>query len=411
MRRVAITGIGLITSIGNDVEQTWQGLLQGKSGIARITRFNADDYPSQIAAEVKEFQPKLLNAKEIRRYHPVMMLALEASQQALSNARLIPDHDLSECGVILGVAIGGASIIEESGRHIADGNFKKISPFALPMSLVNTVAGVVAEKFLLQGLNFVINSACASGAHAIGEAYKNIKHGYSDIVLTGGCESPLSPASNVAFSNMRAFNTSDNDNPAFASRPFHRSRAGFVIGEGAGILVLEELEHARKRGAEILGEIVGYGASADAHHISAPPEDGRGAQKAMLAALQEAGLTAQSIDYLNAHGTSTLLNDKTETYAIKQVFGEHAKNHMFVSSIKGHIGHCIGAAGAIETIVSLLALNQKTLPLTLNLNDPDEDCQTVNITDPNKVSQFNYALSNSFGFGGQNASIIIKGQS
>ncbi|MBD3238971.1 MAG: beta-ketoacyl-ACP synthase II [Chitinivibrionales bacterium] len=406
-RRVVITGMGAVTPIGNDVDTYWQSLLSGTSGIAGITAFDVTDYACRIAAEVKDFKcSDLVDPKEARRTDRVILFAITAAEQAAEQAGLQgSDIDPDRVGVIIGSGIGGIRTLEDEHTKLVQRGPGRVGPFLIPMMISDMSSGLVSIKLGLKGPNYSVVSACASGANAIGDAWLGIKAGIMDAAVAGGAEATISPISLAGFCSMKALSTR-NDTPEKASCPFDRKRDGFVMGEGAGIFVLEELEHARKRGATILGEVIGYGATGDAHHLSAPAPAGEGAIRAMKMALSSAGLQPPDIDYMNAHGTSTQLNDKYESAAIGSVFGECAEK-LSISSTKSMTGHLLGASGAIELIASVLAIRDGVIPPTINYEDPDPDCP-LNYTPNEPVRrQVTYAQSNSFGFGGHNASLII----
>ncbi|KAB3535200.1 beta-ketoacyl-ACP synthase II [Alkaliphilus pronyensis] len=407
-RRVVITGIGSITPIGNTVEEYWNSLLSGVSGIDYITKFDTSDYPTRIAAEVKGFNPEEhIDKKEARKMDRFTQFAVAASLMAMKDAGLkIEDIVAEKFGVILGSGIGGIETLENQHQRLMEKGVKRISPFFIPMMISNIGAGHVSMCLGAKGPNTTIVTACASSTNAIGEAYRVIKGGSADVMITGGMEASITPLSIAGFCSMKAMST-HNEAPKKASRPFDLNRDGFVMGEGSGILMLEELDHALKRGAKIYAEVVGYGMSADAYHITAPSPEGEGAARSMELALSDADIPYQSIDYINAHGTSTPYNDKFETMAIKSVFKEHAKD-ISISSTKSMTGHLLGAAGGIEAIACVLAIKEDVIPPTINLENPDPECDLDYTANKAKKREVNYALSNSLGFGGHNATIIIK---
>ena len=408
-RRVVVTGMGTITPVGNDVATTWQSLIEGKSGTAPITKFDASNFPVKFAAEVKGFNPlDYMDRKEAKRADQYTQYAVAAARQAMTNAGLVERNgmDPDRIGVIIGSGIGGLKSFEEQHDVYRERGVGKISPFFIPMFIADIAAGIVSMMFNAKGPNYATVSACATSAHAIGDAYRTIQYGDADVMITGGAEATVTPMAIGGFANMKAL-SERNDSPETASRPFDSTRDGFVMGEGAGILILEELEHALARGATIYAEIVGYGATGDAYHLTAPAPDGEGAQRAMKRALKDAGLEPKDIQYINAHGTSTPANDFNETRAIKAVFGEHAKS-VNVSSTKSATGHMLGAAGAVEAVVSAMVVGTGIIPPTINYQNPDPELD-LNYT-PNKSVErdVNAVLSNSFGFGGHNTTLAIK---
>ena len=408
-RRVVVTGMGTITPVGNDVATTWRSLIEGKSGTAPITKFDASNFPVKFAAEVKGFNPlDYMERKEAKRADQYTQYAVAAARQAMTNAGLVERNgmDPDRIGVIIGSGIGGLKSFEEQHDVYRERGVGKISPFFIPMFIADIAAGIVSMMFNAKGPNYATVSACATSAHAIGDAYRTIQYGDADVMITGGAEATVTPMAIGGFANMKAL-SERNDSPETASRPFDSTRDGFVMGEGAGILILEELEHALGRGATIYAEIVGYGATGDAYHLTAPAPDGEGAQRAMKRALKDAGLEPKDIQYINAHGTSTPANDFNETRAIKAVFGEHAKS-VNVSSTKSATGHMLGAAGAVEAVVSAMVVGTGIIPPTINYQNPDPELD-LNYT-PNKSVErdVNAVLSNSFGFGGHNTTLAIK---
>ncbi len=408
MRRVVVTGIGIVSPIGIGVEENWNSLKEGRSGVGPITHFDASSLPSKIAGEVKNFSPeKWLPPRDAKRLPLFLQYAAVAAQEAFSMAGLEVSDELGErMGVAIGSGIGGIGDIEENTIILREKGWKKISPYFIPYAIINMASGYVAIQYKAYGPNLSVVTACATGTHAIGEAFKMIQRGAADVMIAGGTESPITPLGVAGFSAMRALSTR-NEEPEKASRPFDKERDGFVVAEGAGILVLEALEHAKARGARVIAEIVGYGMSSDAFHITAPDKSGHGAAKAMKAALEDAGISPQQVDYINAHGTSTLLNDITETKAIKMVFGDHAYR-IPVSSTKSMTGHMLGAAGAAEAIYTILAVSRDFVPPTINYEVPDPECDLDYVPNQGREKVVNYALSNSFGFGGTNATLLIK---
>ena len=407
--RVVVTGMGAITPLGHDVASTWTRLCQGESGVGPVTLFDASNLRTRIAAEVKGFEPVAhFGRREARHYDRFSQFALVAAGQAIADSGLTFDNNgaSERTGVIIGSGVGGIASLLEAADIYANQGPRRISPFLIPRMLADSAAGQVAIAFGIRGPNMAVVAACATGTNVIGEAAEMIRRGWVDAVVAGGSEAAITGVSLAAFNVMRAIST-DNENPTRASRPFDATRNGFVMGEGAGVLVLERLERALARDAHIYGQVVGYGSTADAFHMAAPAEDGRGAAQSMRMALEEAGLSPAEVDYINAHGTSTLLNDKTETMATKTVFGEHA-HHVAISSTKSMIGHLLGAAGAVEAIICLKALNEGLIPPTINYQHPDPDCDLDYVPNVARPAAIRTAMSNSFGFGGHNATIILQ---
>lgn len=406
MRRVVITGMGAITPIGNDVESFWSSLLEGKNGIDTITCFDVSNYKATLAAEVKDFNVEdYLDKKEARRSDRFCHFALAASKQALKNSGLDTEKiDLNRAGVIIGSGIGGINTLCNEHTKLIEKGPDRVSPFLIPMMISNMAAGAVSIATGFKGINSCTVTACAAGSHAIGEAFHAIKAGYIDYALTGGTEAPISPISIAGFSNMTALSTATNKDEA--SLPFDIRRNGFVMGEGAGILLLESYESALQRGANIIAEIVGFGATGDAYHITSPDPQGNGAARAMKNAIDEAGIKPSQVAYINAHGTGTPLNDKYETIAIKTTFGQYAYK-LAVSSTKSMTGHLLGAAGAIEAIICALVVKNDIVPPTINLLQQDPECDLDCVPNTVRKMSVDYALSNSLGFGGHNASILI----
>jgi 3-oxoacyl-[acyl-carrier-protein] synthase II len=406
-RRVVITGMGVVSPVGNDVPTFWNSLCSGTSGIDRITAFDTTAFPTKIAGEVRDLDfGRYVDLKEVRRTDRVILLAIAAADEAVKTSRLnLATVNLERCGVIIGSGVGGIGTLEADCKKLFDRGPSRVSPFMVPMMIADMPAGRVSMQYGFKGPNFAAVSACASAAHSIGEAFLHIKCGMADIMLSGGCEAAITQISVAGFCSMKAL-SSRNDIPQKASSPFDKKRDGFVMGEGAGIVVLESLDHALARGAVIYGELLGYGASGDAYHLSAPSPEGAGAQAAMKMAIASAGLKPEDIAYINAHGTSTDYNDKYESMAIRKVFGE-AANSVAVSSTKSMTGHLLGAAGAIEFIASALAIRDGIIPPTINYEDPDPECD-LNYT-PNVAVKKNvrYAMSNSFGFGGHNGCLVL----
>jgi len=408
LRRVVITGLGPITSIGIGKENYWNSLIEGKSGISYITNFDTEGYTSKIGAEVKDFQPEeYMDKKEAKRMDKFAQFAVAATKLALEDSELnLDDIDKERVGVILGSGVGGIETLEAEHTKLMEKGPRRVSPFFIPMMISNMGPGQITMMYGFKGPSFTITTACASGTHAIGESFRMIQKGVSDVIITGGSEAAVSPIAVAGFCSMKALSTR-NEEPEKASRPFDKDRDGFVIGEGAGIIVLEELEHALKRNAHIYGEVIGYGATSDAYHITAPDPEAKGAAEAMRLALEEANLDFDKVDYINAHGTSTYYNDKLETLAIKKVFKGHAYK-LAISSTKSMTGHLLGAAGGIEAIATVLAIEEGIIPPTINYETPDPECD-LDYT-PNKAvkREIKYALSNSLGFGGHNATILLK---
>lgn len=408
-RRVVITGLGAVTPLGNDVDSFWQGIVAGKSGIANVTQLDASAYPSRIGGEVKNFDPEsIVIKKNVKRYDRFSLFSMAAAREAWQDAKL-QEHDYKEnmLGCILGVGIGGLRTLEDNLQNLIDGGPRKVSPFLIPAMISNLGPGNIAIDLKLKGVNYTVTSACTSGTHAIGEAFRMIRDGMQDVIVTGGAEAAITRLGLGGFGKMRALSTR-NDEPQKASRPFDKDRDGFVIGEGAGILVLEELEAAKARGAKIYAEVAGYGFSCDAYHITAPSEGGEGAIDCMEMAIKNSGLAKEQITYVNAHGTSTPINDPSETRAIKAVFKEYAHNGLLVSSTKSMTGHLLGAAGGVEGVAMAKAIKESIAPPTINLDNPDEGCDLDYVAKQSREASIEAAMSNSFGFGGTNASIIFK---
>lgn len=406
-RRVVVTGIGTINPIGHNVEETWKSIEEGKCGIAPISLFDTKGMKVTLAGEVKDFDvTKYIDKKEAKKMDRFIQMGMIASHEAMLDSGLdINNIDSHRFGVIVSSGIGGLGSIEKNYQTGEKRGFDRVSPFFIPMTISNLAAGHIAIAYHAQGLCTCPVTACAGGTNAIGDAFRNIRDGYQDVMIAGGCEASVTPLGIGGFTSMKAL--SDATDPNRASIPFDKERNGFVMGEGAGILILEELEHALKRGAHIYGEMTGYGVSCDAHHITAPLPNGEGGAYAMQNALDDAGISYDVIDYINAHGTSTHLNDLCETEAIKSVFKEHAYK-LAVSSTKGHTGHCLGAAGGIEAVLSVLALKHDFIPPTLNYQVKDEDCDLNVVPNKGVKKELHYVMSNSLGFGGHNASIIFK---
>ena len=406
-RRVVVTGLGLITPLGTGVEKTWNGLCAGKSGIRRITKFEPSGHACQIAGEVTDFNPAdYIEKKEIKKMDTFIHYAVGASQMAVDDAGLkVTEENADRVGVYIGSGIGGLQAIEAYHKILLDKGPDRVSPFFIPMVIINLASGQVSMRIGARGPNSCAVTACATGNHCIGDAFRIIQHGEADAMVAGGTEAAITPLGVAGFASARALSTR-NDDPERASRPFDKERDGFVLGEGAGVLVLEELESARCRGARIYAEILGFGMTADAHHITAPPEDGGGAVRCMRLALQDAGLPPDAIDYVNAHATSTMA-DRIETTAIKQVFGDHARR-VAISSTKSMTGHLLGAAGGIEAVFSILAIQRGVVPPTINQVVPDPECDLDYVPNVARRADVRAVLSNSFGFGGVNACLIFS---
>ena len=407
-RRVVVTGIGLICAVGNSTEEVWKNLLAGKSGVARITAFDTSAFACQIAAEVKNFDPlQFIDKKELKKMGRFIHLALAASQEAMRMSGLEVNDDLApRVGVHIGSGIGGFDVIEREHSNLLNGGPRKISPFFIPAAIVNLAAGHVSIRYNAKGPNEATCTACTSSAHSVGDAFKIISRCDADVMIAGGTEAAITPMGVGGFAAMRALSTR-NDAPEKASRPWDSARDGFVIGEGAGIVILEELEFARRRGANIIAEVVGYGMSGDAFHITQPAENGDGAYRVMLNTLNDAKIQPKQVGYINAHGTSTDLGDRLETVAIKRAFGDHAYR-LAVSSTKSMTGHLLGGAGGLEAGVTALALRDQMLPPTANLENPDEGCDLDYVPQQSRSTEMEYAMSNSFGFGGTNGALLFR---
>ncbi len=407
-RRVVVTGIGLICGVGNTTDEVWRNLLAGKSGVAKITQFDASQFACQIAAEVKDFDPlQFIEKKELKKMGRFIHLALAAADEAMKASGLQVTAELSpRVGVHIGSGIGGFDVIEREHANLLRGGPRKISPFFIPASIVNLAAGHVSIRYHAKGPNEATCTACTSSAHAVGDAFKIISRSDADVMIAGGTEAAITPMGVGGFAAMRALSTR-NDEPEKASRPWDSARDGFVIGEGAGILVLEELEFAQNRGAPILAEVVGYGMSGDAYHITQPAENGDGAYRVMLNTLRDASVQPSQVGYINAHGTSTDIGDKLETIAIKRAFGDHAYK-VAVSSTKSMTGHLLGGAGGLEAGITALALRDQILPPTANLENPDPECDLDYVPNQSRKADVEYAMSNSFGFGGTNGALLFR---
>ena len=407
-RRVVITGVGIVCSVGIGVEDPWKNILNGVSGLDYITLFDASEYPVKFAAEVKNFDPyDFVDKKEARRLDRFLHFALAASKFAVEMSGLdLEKVNRERMGVEIGSGIGGFSTIEKEHEKLLKMGPRRISPFFIPSAIVNMASGVVSIKYGAKGPNLATCTACSTSTHSVGDAFRIIERGDADIMITGGSEAAITPMGIGGFASMRALSTR-NDDPKRASRPFEKNRDGFVVGEGSGILILEEMEHALNRGANILAEIVGYGITGDAYHITAPAEDGDGAYRAMKMAIETAGIEPSMIDYINAHGTSTPYNDKIETKAIKRLLGEHAKK-VVISSTKSMVGHLLGGAGALEAAFTTLSIRDQIVPPTINYEEPDPECDLDYCPNKSRKVEINYAMSNSFGFGGTNGVLILK---
>ena len=408
MRRVVVTGVGLISAVGTGTEETWKAIKESRSGIGPITSFDASAFAARIAGEVKGFDPlRFIEKKEIKKMGRFIHFAIAASDFALQAAGLTVTPEIAELvGVYIGSGIGGFDVIEREHANLLAGGPKKISPFFIPATIINLASGQVSIRCGAKGPNSATATACTTSAHAVGDSFRIIQHGDADVMICGGSEASITPMGIGGFAAMRALSTR-NDDPAGASRPFDADRDGFVVGEGSGILILEELEFARRRGAPILAELVGYGMSADAHHMTSPSEDGDGAYRVMRNTLRDAGIRPDQIDYINAHGTSTPVGDRIETTAIKRTFGDHARK-LAVSSTKSMTGHLLGGAGGLEAGIVVLALRDQVMPPTINLCSPDPECDLDYVPNFARQARIDYALTNSFGFGGTNGALVFK---
>lgn len=406
-RRVAITGLGVVTALGESPDALWENLCAGKSGVKTIERFDTSQYPVKIGGEITKFEPtNYIEKREAKRIDLFALYAVAASIVAVKNSGLDMDKvDLDRCGVMVGSGIGGLGELEREHLKLIERGPDRVSPFCVPKLMVNAASANVSIYYKLRGSNTAVVTACASGAHAVGDALTQIRSGNADIMLAGGSEAALTRLGLASFCALKALSRR-NDDPQRASRPFDRDRDGFVLSEGAGIAVLEEYEHARKRGAKIYAELKGFGMSADASHITAPPADGKGACTAMRMALDDAGINPGDIDYINAHGTSTKLNDISENNAVKTVFGNHA-GELAISSTKSHLGHLLGASGGVELVITALAIDRGVMPPTINLENPDDQCDLDYLPHEARQAEVKYAMSNSFGFGGHNASLVL----
>jgi len=407
-RRVAVTGVGLVTPLGTGVDKNWQGLVEGRSGVGPITRFDPKDFPTRIAGEVRDFRAEdFIEKKEIKKMDLFIQYAMAAADMAVASSGLaIDEANAARVGVVVGVGLGGLPTIEEYHGVYLESGLRRISPFMIPKLIANMAPGQIAMKYGAKGVNYTPTSACSSGAHAVGEATRMIRHGYQDVVVCGGAEACISPTGVGGFVAMRALSTR-NDAPQKASRPFDKGRDGFVMGEGAGILVLEELEGAKRRGAKILAEVAGYGTNCDAYHMTQPSPEGVGAAACMRLCLEDGGLSPAHVQYINAHGTSTEFNDANETKAIKSVFGEYAAR-LAVSSTKSMTGHLLGGAGGVEAVFTVLALENGVIPPTINYEEPDPECDLDYVPNAARKAPLDVALSNSYGFGGTNVSLAFR---
>jgi 3-oxoacyl-[acyl-carrier-protein] synthase II len=408
MRRVVVTGVGVVSPLGTGNRKNWDALVAGKSGIDLITRFDTSEMPVKIAGEVKDFVAEdFIDKKEIKKMDLFIQYSLAASQFAMEDSGLVIDDTNAErVGVLVGAGLGGLPTIEKYHTAFLEGGYKKISPFFIPMLIINLAPGHISMKYGAKGPNISSVSACATATHSIGDAYQIIRRGDADAMISGGTESTVTPLGIGGFAVMKAL-SDRNDDPQGASRPFEKNRNGFVMGEGAGIVILEEYEAAKKRGAKIYAEVVGYGLTGDAYHLTAPAPGGEGAARCMRMALKNAGVNPEEVSYINAHGTSTPMNDLYETMAIKTVFGNHVKNLM-VSSTKSMTGHALGAAGGIEAVFSLMAMDKGVVPPTINYFEPDPECDLDYVPNTARDARLEYVLSNNFGFGGTNATILFK---
>ena len=407
-RRVVVTGIGLVSSLGIGTDVNWQNLIAGTPGITRISKFDVTGYAAQIAAEVRGFDPlNWIEKKEVKKMDLFIQYAIAASQFAVDDAKLqVTDENAEDVGAFIGSGIGGFSTIEREHIALLDGGPRRVSPFFIPSAIINLAAGQVSIRFGAKGPNLATCTACTASAHAVGESFEIIRRGDATAMIAGGSEAAITPMSVGGFAAMRALSTR-NDEPSKACRPFDKERDGFIIGEGSGVVVLEELEYAKQRGAPIYAELVGYGLSGDAYHMTAPSEDGDGGRRAMAMAIRKAGIRPDEVDYINAHGTSTTYNDKLESLAIRRCFGEHAYK-LAVSSTKSMTGHLLGGAGGLEAGITALAVHHQIAPPTINLDNPDPECDLDYVPHVKRPMAIRYALSNSFGFGGTNASLLFK---
>ncbi len=407
-KRVVVTGMGAITPIGNNIEEFWRGIKNGECGIDKITEFDASDFKVKLAAELKGYNPEnYFDKKACKRMDKFVQLSIIAAREAFKDSGINEENtNMERVGVVVSSGIGGLNTIEEQNKIVIEKGVDRISPLYIPMSIVNMATGNIAIDLGAKGESFCIVTACASSTHAIGESYRMIKHGYQDVVITGGTEASITPTGIYGFTNAKTLTSVEDKNRA--SIPFDKERSGFVMGEGAGILILEDLEHAKKRGAKIYAEIIGYGASSDAYHITSPLPDGNGGARAMISAIKDAKIDSSEISYINAHGTSTHLNDMCETKAIKTALGEENAKKVMVSSTKSNTGHLLGAAGAVESIVCIKAMEDSFVPPTINYKVPDEECDLDIVPNEGRNKEIKISMSNSLGFGGHNSSIIFK---
>ena len=409
MRRVVVTGVGAVSPLGTGNQKNWDGLINGRSGIDRITRFDASSLPVKIAGEVKDFDAEqFIDKKEIKKMDLFIQYAMAAAQFAMEDSGLqITDENAEKVGVLVGAGLGGLPTIEKYHTALMEGGYKKISPFFIPMLIINLAPGHISIKYGAKGPNLSSVSACATGTHSIGDAYHMIVRGDADAMIAGGTESTVTPLGIGGFAVMKALSDSHNDDPQRASRPFDKGRDGFILGEGAGIVILEEYEAAKARGAKIYAEVVGYGLTGDAYHMTAPADGGEGAARCMKMALRNAGVNPEQVGYINAHGTSTPFNDLNESLAIKSVFGDHAYKLM-VSSTKSMTGHLLGAAGGLEAVISCMVLDKNIIPPTINYEEPDPACDLDYVPNKAREAKVDYVMSNSLGFGGTNATLLFK---
>ncbi len=407
-RRVAITGLGIVSPLGIGITENWQNVVAGNSGIATLSHFDATGYPSTIAGEVKNFDvSKFISEKEARRMDRFIQLGIAAAMEAIEDAGLeVTEANAERIGVYIGSGIGGVETVEANTRLLVERGPRRISPFYVPMSIINMISGNLSIMYGFKGPNLAMVTACSTATHSIGDAGRLIEYGDADVMIAGGGEAPITPTSTAGFGNAKALSTR-NDDPQAASRPWDAARDGFVMGEGAGVVVLEEWEHAKKRGAKIYAELAAMGLSGDAYHMTSPPENGEGARRCMDNAMRSAGVNPQNVDYVNAHGTSTPLGDKAETQAIKGSFGDHAYK-LAVSSTKSVTGHLLGAAGGVEAIFTALAIHHQVAPPTINLTSPDPDCDLDYVPNTAREMKIDVALSNSFGFGGTNGTLVLR---
>lgn len=407
-RRVVITGVGMITPLGTGNEKSWNNLIEGRSGLRKITHFDPDNLPCQIAGEVPDFEiDRFIEIKEQKKMDRFIHFGLSAATLAMDDAGLeVTEDNADRIGVIVGSGIGGLSAIEHYKQILLEKGPKRVSPFFIPMTIINLTSGQISIRFGVRGPNSAVATACATGTHSIGDAFKMIQHGVADAMICGGTEAVITPLGIAGFTSMKALSTK-NTEPEKASRPFDRDRDGFVMGEGAGVLIIEELEHALKREARVYAELIGYGLNSDAYHITSPSPNGEGAAKCMGYALKDAGISPDDVDYINAHGTSTKYGDELETSAIKKVFGSHAYK-LCLSSTKSMIGHLLGASGGVEAAICALSIQRGIVPPTINLDNPDTECDLDYVPHKARALDVNIAMSNSFGFGGTNACIILK---